>query len=73
MSRIVRSALLQIGTPEGVEGVQAIKKAMIDKHVAMLEQAAGQGAQLVCFQELFYGPYFCAEQDKKWYELTERV
>ncbi|MHC4393251.1 MAG: nitrilase-related carbon-nitrogen hydrolase [Planctomycetota bacterium] len=73
MSRIVRSALLQIGTPEGVEGVQAIKKAMIDKHVAMLEQAAGQGAQLVCFQELFYGPYFCAEQDKKWYELKLNV
>jgi N-carbamoylputrescine amidase len=24
-------------------------------------------------QELFYGPYFCAEQDIRWYELTERV
>jgi beta-ureidopropionase len=24
-------------------------------------------------QELFYGPYFCAEQQTKWYDLTEPV
>src|SRR6185437_6500075 len=24
-------------------------------------------------QELFYGPYFCAEQQTRWYEMTERV
>ncbi len=46
---------------------------MIDKHVDMLAQAAGKGAQVACFQELFYGPYFCAEQDAKWYEFTEKV
>jgi beta-ureidopropionase len=28
---------------------------------------------VVCLQELFYGPYFCAEQNRKWYEMTERV
>ncbi len=39
----------------------------------MLAAAAEQGAQIVCLQELFYGPYFCAEQETKWYELTERV
>jgi N-carbamoylputrescine amidase len=41
--------------------------------VAQLELAASQGAQVVCLQELFYGPYFCAEQNKKWYDLTERI
>jgi N-carbamoylputrescine amidase len=46
---------------------------MVDKHVAMLEKAAGQGAQVACLQELFYGPYFCAEQQTKWYDLTERI
>ncbi len=46
---------------------------MIDKHVDLLAQAAGKGAQVACFQELFYGPYFCAEQDAKWYEFTENV
>ena len=29
--------------------------------------------QLLGLQELFYGPYFCAEQDPRWYGLTERV
>ena len=46
---------------------------MIDKHVALIAEAAGQGAQVVCLQELFYGPYFCAEQQTRWYDLTERV
>ncbi len=46
---------------------------MIDKHVVMIESAAQQGAQFVCLQELFNGPYFCAEQNAKWYELTERI
>ena len=53
--------------------VAAVKKAMIDKHVALIAEAAEQGAQVVCLQELFYGPYFCAEQQARWYELTERV
>ena len=46
---------------------------MIDKHVGLVAEAAKKGAQIVCLQELFYGPYFCAEQQTKWYELTERV
>jgi N-carbamoylputrescine amidase len=46
---------------------------MIDKHVELIREAAGKGAQVVCLQELFYGPYFCAEQHTRWYELTERV
>ena len=24
-------------------------------------------------QEPFYGPYFCAEQQTKWYDLTEKI
>jgi N-carbamoylputrescine amidase len=53
--------------------VEKIKQAMIDKHVALIDQAAVKGAQVVCLQELFYGPYFCAEQQVKWYELTESI
>ena len=33
----------------------------------------GDGAQVVCLQEIFNGPYFCAEQSVKWYETTEPV
>ncbi len=74
MTRIVRSALIQATLCENAtSSVEKIKQAMIDKHVALLDQAAERGSQLVCFQELFYGPYFCAEQQTKWYALTERV
>src|ERR1700752_1386201 len=46
---------------------------MVEKHLALIADAAKKGAQVVCLQELFYGPYFCAEQQTKWYDLTERV
>jgi N-carbamoylputrescine amidase len=46
---------------------------MIDKHLRLIEQAAKQKVKILCLQELFYGPYFCAEQNIRWYELTERV
>jgi N-carbamoylputrescine amidase len=51
----------------------AIKKAMVDHHVALIDKAARQKVKILCLQELFYGPYFCAEQETKWYHLTERV
>jgi beta-ureidopropionase len=74
MSRIVRGALIQATLCEpATSPVAAVKKAMIDKHVALIAEAAGRGAQVVCLQELFYGPYFCAEQQPRWYELTERI
>ncbi|HPF41799.1 MAG TPA: nitrilase-related carbon-nitrogen hydrolase [Phycisphaerae bacterium] len=74
MPRIVRGGLIQATLCEpSTSPIEKIKKAMIDKHVAMIEQAAGKGVQVCCLQELFYGPYFCAEQDAKWYTLTERV
>jgi N-carbamoylputrescine amidase len=74
MPRTVRGALIQATLCEpATSPVEKIKEAMIDKHVAMLEQAAGQGAQVACLQELFYGPYFCAEQQTKWYDLVERI
>jgi len=46
---------------------------MIDKHVELIKQAADQGAQVTCLQEIFYGPYFCAEQDTRWYEIAEKI
>jgi beta-ureidopropionase len=74
MSRVVRGALIQATLCEpATSPVAAVKKAMIDKHIALIASAAKEGAQVVCLQELFYGPYFCAEQQARWYELTERV
>ena len=66
MSRIVRGALLQ-ATYTGDQ------ESMIQKHEEYARQAAEQGAQIMCFQELFYGPYFCQLQDTKWYGLSEPI
>src|SRR3984885_8143626 len=74
MPRIVRGGLIQATLCEpATSPVARIKKAMIDKHGGLIAEAAGRGPQVVCLQELFYGPYFCAEQQTKWYDLTERV
>jgi N-carbamoylputrescine amidase len=74
MPRIVRGALIQAKLCESSTApIDKIKKAMTDRHVALIADAAKKGAQLVCLQELFYGPYFCAEQQTRWYALTERV
>lgn len=74
MPRIVRCGLIQASTPlAGDRPLLDIKKAMIAKHLKLIEQAAKQKVQILCLQELFYGPYFCAEQQPKWYGMTERV
>lgn len=49
------------------------KQSMIEKHVRHVEEAAKQGVQVMCLQELFYGPYFCQVQDRKHYALTEKI
>ena len=74
MSRIVRCSLIQATNAAPPDAsLEATKQAMIDKHVAYIRQAAAAGAQIVCLQEIFYGPYFCAEQTTRWYDFTEPV
>jgi len=45
----------------------------LEKHLRFIEQAAREGVQILCLQELFAGPYFCAEQNPRWYEAAEPV
>jgi beta-ureidopropionase len=47
------------------------KDEAVDKHVGLIAKAAAEGAQITCLQEIFHGPYFCAEQDPKWYATAE--
>src|ERR1017187_213902 len=49
------------------------KQSMIESNVALAREAASQGAQVLCFQELFYGPYFCQVQDPEYFSYTESV
>jgi beta-ureidopropionase len=74
MPRLVRCGLIQSRNVLGADReLPAIKKAMVDHHVELVADAARQNVKILCLQELFYGPYFCAEQETKWYHLTERV
>jgi len=66
MSRIVRAALIQ------TEGLTPVEK-MVEQQVKLIGQAAEQGAQITCLQELATGPYFCQVEDKSWYSLAEPV
>jgi len=72
--RLVRCSLIQATNAAAPDSsLEVTKKAMLDKHVAYIEDAAKAGAQIVCLQEIFYGPYFCAEQTTKWYDFTEPI
>ena len=74
MSRITRAALIQASNDvPGDAPIETIQSAMIDKHVELIRQAAEQGAQVTCLQEIFSGPYFCAEQDTRWYQTAESI
>jgi beta-ureidopropionase len=66
MARIVRAALLQTDWP-------GTKEAMLDKHEQAAHDAKAEGADVICFQELFYGPYFCQVQDPQYYDYTEAI
>jgi beta-ureidopropionase len=57
----------------GEQPVEVHKKAAIEKHERLIRDAQKKGAQIVCLQEIFYGPYFCTEQTPKWYEAAEPI
>ncbi len=74
MTRVVRGGLIQVKADVPLDGTtDDVKRRMIEKHMPLVEDAGRKGVQLLCLQELFYGPYFCAEQEKRWYDLTERI
>jgi N-carbamoylputrescine amidase len=66
MTRVVRAALLQTDWTGD-------KESMIDRHEEAAREAKAEGAQVICFQELFYGPYFCQVQDAQYYDYTEPI
>jgi beta-ureidopropionase len=63
---VVRAALVQTSWTGD-------KESMIKAHEEYARQAAAAGARVICFQELFYGPYFCQLQDTEYYEYAESV
>jgi beta-ureidopropionase len=74
MARIVRCGLIQVHCDiSGDQPLEKIKKHMIEKHLKLIQEAGQKRVQVLCLQELFYGPYFPAEQNPKWYSLTEKI
>lgn len=73
MARIVKCAHVQASNPRYEGTPEQIKKAMIEKHLPLIDQAGQAGVNILCLQEIFYGPYFCCEQDIKWYRTAEPV
>jgi beta-ureidopropionase len=66
MPEIVRAGLVQ-------SRWTGDKESMIKTSIELAREAAGQGAQVTCFQELFYGPYFCQVQEAEYFSLAEPV
>jgi N-carbamoylputrescine amidase len=50
-----------------------IRDMMLKAHQPMIEDAAAQGVQVLCFQEVFTQPYFCPGQERKWYAAAETI
>lgn len=74
MPKIIRCSLIQARSVEHFNRpLLEVKQEMVQKHLGMIREAAASGSQVVCLQELFFGPYFCAEQSASWYDLTEPV
>src|SRR5436190_5074544 len=74
MSRTVKCGLIQAKNAGPTDAsIEEIKRANIEKHLAMIEDAAKQGVQILCMQEVFTTPYFCAEQQVRWYEAVEKI
>ena len=72
---IVKCGLIQCSNPINDESVPVaeIQKAMLDKHLPMIDEAGQKGVQILCLQEIFNGPYYCPSQDKRWYDSAEPV
>jgi len=73
MQRNVKCGLIQATLVAHEGNPEEIKARMVEKHIPMIEEAGRKGVEILCLQEIFHGPYFCCEQDTKWYRTAETV
>ncbi len=66
MSDIVRAAIVQTEWTGD-------KESMVAKNAAYARTAADDDAQVMCFQELFYSPYFCQVQQDEHFDYAEPI
>jgi N-carbamoylputrescine amidase len=53
--------------------VEVDKETTVASHESAIRKAAGQGAQVICLQELFDAPYFCKVTDAERFDLAEPI
>ncbi|MEA2336925.1 MAG: beta-ureidopropionase [Thermoanaerobaculia bacterium] len=74
MSRIVKGGLIQTSLAcDTSESLETIRIAQTERTLKYIDQAGAEGVQVLCMQEIFTGPYFCAEQTTRWYDSTEKI
>ena len=74
MSQIVKCGLIQASNACDTSlPIDKIREANIAKHMTLIDAAGAAGVRILCMQEIFTGPYFCAEQTPRWYEATEYI
>jgi len=74
MAKVVKCGLIQASHAcATTEPLETIRQANIEKHIPLIDQAASAGVQILCMQEIFTGPYFCAEQTTRWYDSVEGI
>lgn len=66
MSKLVKIGLVQMACSADVQ-------ANMDKAIVGVREAAAQGAQIVCLQELFRSLYFCDVEDHANFQLGEAI
>ena len=66
MANVVRAALVQ-------SEWTGDKESMIEKNIGYAREAAAQGARILCFQEIFSGPYFCTRQENEHFATAEPI
>lgn len=64
--KMVKTGLIQMACVKD-------KQANINKAIAMIREAGGKGAQIICLQELFASEYFCWEESYDYFSLAEPV
>jgi N-carbamoylputrescine amidase len=65
-SRIVTVGLVQMQANSALQD-------NLERAIAGIREAAAQGAQIICLQELFRSPYFCQQEDAAAFELAEPI
>jgi len=80
MSNLVNCGLIQTKNDIATTGngtdkatIAKIKESMLEKHLKYTKDAYDKGVKILCYQEIFNGPYFCAEQNSTWYDAAEAI